>query len=199
MAWSGDNDALGLLTSAAVGRGLEVTPIKTSLFAVDSADARVVVEVDADGKLYRVTGSAAATDRELGRGDAFAGTYDPQTGTASRLAAGRGRRREWVRTFHPDTRQFDADPSGRIDAFLAEVLTPAGWTRRWSASDRKWYTAMVALFVGVFGILGVASVCIWVWGSPWGGAMMLAVTVGNAIRWAPGLFGFGRSTNSTKR
>ncbi|MBS4102302.1 hypothetical protein [Tsukamurella paurometabola] len=194
MESSGGDEALELVTSAAAGQGLEVTAMTPSRFAVRSADARVIVDVEACGRLYRVTGSVAPTDRTLGRGDELAGTYDVDTGATSRLVSGRGRQRQWTRTFHPDTRHFDADPSGRIDAFLAEVLTPAGWSRRWSASDRKWFTAMVVLFLGVFGILAVTSVCIWVSGSPWVGAVTLAVTAGNAIRWAPGLFGFSRST-----
>ncbi|KXP01594.1 hypothetical protein [Tsukamurella pseudospumae] len=148
------DEVVGRLSEAAHGAGFDVAELDDgSISVVSSAgDAGVVVVPDRGRRTYRLEAPLPMTADSGVVHESWS-----QVGPGPQVAAGGFVGKRWTGgvslTYDPRTRQWLADPSGRIDGFVRGALEPHGWERRWTRTNR-WTLAAV---------VGVVLLCIALW------------------------------------
>ncbi|GAA1089422.1 hypothetical protein [Tsukamurella spumae] len=151
------DEVVGRLSEAARGAGVGVTELSDGTVSVVSGagDAGVVVVPDRERRTYRLEAPLPMTTDSGVVHESWS-----QVGPGPHAEAGGFAGKRWTGrvslAYDPKTRQWLADPSGRIDEFVRSALEPHGWRRRWTRTNRLTVAAVVgavvlliALWVGV--------------------------------------------------
>lgn len=140
------DEVVGRLNEAARGTRFGVTALRDGSVSVVSSNDGLVLVPDRERREYRLEAPLPMTT-DSGVVHESWSQVDPGIG----VSAGGFIGQQWTGrvslAFDPKTKQWLADPSGRIDAFVRGALEPYGWKRRWTATNKRTAAVVVAVLL----------------------------------------------------